>query len=197
MHRSAERCVKCRLGDTYLTDPLQHIDNNKKKIWFGGGPDIDQVRLTRPEPQCVAYTCPVQLQIFPALALASWAWSLMASHSCFSQDSAPKLQITLYSVRPHACHQQSSVAHSILLSASFHTGHRMVQDIRSRFGADVEAAAAGKLSSWQQGYDALALIILGDQFSRYRILYPAKQLRMPTLHICCLQILQTDFTELR
>ena len=43
-----------------------------------------------------------------------------------------------------------------------------VQDIRARFGADVEAAAAGKLGSWQEGYDALAFIILGDQFTRYR-----------------------------
>ena len=31
----------------------------------------------------------------------------------------------------------------------------------------MEAAAAGKLASWQHGYDALALIILGDQFTRY------------------------------
>ena len=38
--------------------------------------------------------------------------------------------------------------------------------IRSRFGAEVEAAAAGKLASWRQGYDALAAVILQDQFTR-------------------------------
>ncbi|CAL5224518.1 g7215 [Coccomyxa viridis] len=70
-----------RLGDSYLTDPVQYLDPKKKKIWFAGGPAIDQ-------------------------------------------------------------------------------------DIRARFGADVEAAAAGKLGSWQEGYDALAFIILGDQFTR-------------------------------
>lgn len=45
-----------------------------------------------------------------------------------------------------------------------------VQEIRASFGADVEAAAAGKLSSWQEGYSALAFIILGDQFTRHETL---------------------------
>ena len=45
-----------------------------------------------------------------------------------------------------------------------------VQEIRARFGADVEAAAAGELSSWHEGYDALALTILGDQFTRHETL---------------------------
>ena len=30
----------------------------------------------------------------------------------------------------------------------------------------MEATAAGKLASWRQGYDALAAIILEDQFTR-------------------------------
>ena len=41
-----------------------------------------------------------------------------------------------------------------------------MQTINSCFGADVEAAAAGKLASWRQGYDALAAAILEDQFTR-------------------------------
>ena len=42
----------------------------------------------------------------------------------------------------------------------------MAQEIRTDFGADVEAAAGGKLSSWREGYEALAFVILGDQFTR-------------------------------
>ena len=38
--------------------------------------------------------------------------------------------------------------------------------IKGCFGADVEAAAAGKLASWRQGYDALAAVIVEDQFTR-------------------------------
>ena len=33
----------CRLGDTYLTDPPQHVDPERKKLWFMGGPETDQV----------------------------------------------------------------------------------------------------------------------------------------------------------
>jgi len=40
------------------------------------------------------------------------------------------------------------------------------QEIKRKFGADVDAAAAGQLSSWREGYNALALIILSDQFPR-------------------------------
>ncbi len=43
--QDAELPPKRRLGDTYLTDPVQHIDPQKKKIWFAGGPDIDKVFL--------------------------------------------------------------------------------------------------------------------------------------------------------
>ena len=41
-----------------------------------------------------------------------------------------------------------------------------MQTIKGCFGADVEAAAAGKLAAWRQGYDALAAVILEDQFTR-------------------------------
>lgn len=43
--QDAELPSKRRLGDTYLTDPVQHIDPKTKKIWFAGGPDIDKVLL--------------------------------------------------------------------------------------------------------------------------------------------------------
>lgn len=41
-----------------------------------------------------------------------------------------------------------------------------MQEVRQRFGSDIEAAAAGGLSSWRHGYEALASVVLQDQLTR-------------------------------
>lgn len=42
-----------------------------------------------------------------------------------------------------------------------------IQDVRERFGGVLEEAASGNLQRWRHGYEALAGVILRDQFTRW------------------------------
>ncbi len=52
-----------------------------------------------------------------------------------------------------------------VLSAVGH-GLTLIQVVRERFGEVVEEAAAGALDQWRHGYEALAGVIVRDQFTR-------------------------------
>ena len=43
----------------------------------------------------------------------------------------------------------------------------ITQVVRERFGEVVEEAAAGRLQHWRHGYEALASVIVRDQFTRF------------------------------
>ena len=98
----------CRLGDNYQQHASSHVDGTKKKIWWAGSADTDQVcRADLRHAACTPKPC---------MLPQAWGCAL--------------------------------------------------QEVKERFGSDIEAAAAGKLSGWQHGYEALASVILQDQLTR-------------------------------
>lgn len=46
-----------------------------------------------------------------------------------------------------------------------------MQVVRERFGEVVEEAAAGGLQQWRHGYEALAGVIVRDQFTRCYVIH--------------------------
>lgn len=146
-------------------------------MWFGGGPAVDEVGL----PACLMSLITGQRCMLPSLAAVPQ--TLLCSHILKApQPASPHQHLThhdhltrvlrpiswcstSHALHPHQ-HLQEQAAH--MPTAPPWPCPLPPQEIKTQFSADIEAVAAGKYDPWmEQPYNAMAAIILMDQFTRW------------------------------